>query len=233
MKKFALPFMTAALLIVAACSHDQKKQGKEITSSGYTMKVTNESVAAVTKDWPLASRAATNSMINKYGLPNIVSADQLIWYNTAPFKRTVVYKDELKHQFPYEHSDVLVQVVDYRVPRDKLDEISQLDGSLLVDRTKGELAARSDKEEMNFLALNLADKVIRGDMSVEQAKSTYEKSALAFSTGTSNRYLTGLNFRVEGNTADPGLGAKGQPGSLEAQEEAHDAAKKVEEIQSN
>ncbi|WP_408095497.1 hypothetical protein ACJVC5_10680 [Peredibacter sp. HCB2-198] len=232
MKKLVIPFMAASLLIVTSCSH-QKPQGKEITSSGYTTKVTNESVAAVIKDWPLASKSATNSMINKYGLPSIVSADQLIWYNTAPFKRTVVYKEEWKHHFPYEHSDVLVQTVDYRVPRDKLDEISQLDGSLLVDRTKGELAARSDKEEMNFLALNLADKVIRGDMSVSKAKSTYEKSALAFSAGTSNQYLTGLNFRVEGNTADPGLGAKGQAGSLEAQEEAQDAAKKVEEIQSN
>lgn len=230
MKKLFVPFLAAALLVVTACSHQE--QGKKITSSGYTTTVTNESVASITKDWPVASKAATSSMIEKYGLPSIVSANQLIWYNTAPFKRTVVYKEEIKHSFPVEHSDVIQQVVDYRVPRDKLDDLSQLDGSLLVDRTKGELSARNDKEEMNFLSLNLADKVVRGEMTVKKARDEYEKSALAFSTGTSTKYVTGLTFRMEGNTADPDW-RPGQPGSIEAQEEARDAAKKVEEIQGN
>lgn len=230
MKKIIVPLLAASLLTVTACSHKEKKE-KKVTESGYTSQVTDESVANITKDWPITSKSAVNSMIEKYGLPSIVSADQFIWYNTAPFKRSVVYREEIKHQFPMEHSDVLVQVVDYRVPRDKLDDLSKLDGSLVIDRTKGELAARSDKEEMNFLALNLADKVVRGDMNVTQARKEFEKSALAFSAGTSNRYLTGLNFKMEGNTADPDLGRKGQPGSMEAQEETHDAAKKVEDIQ--
>ena len=229
MMKKMVPLMAASLLIVTACSHPETSE-KKITSSGYTTTVSNESVASITKDWPIASQAATKRTIEKYGLPSIVSANQLIWYNTAPFKRTVVFKDEIKHSFPVEHSDVIQQVVDYRVPRDKLDELSQLDGSLLVDRTKGELSARNDKEEMNFLSLNLADKVVRGDMTVANARKEYEKSAIAFSTGTSTKLVTGLNFKMEGNTADPDW-RPGQPGSIEAQEEAHDAAKKVEDIQ--
>lgn len=39
-----------------------------------------------------------------------------------------------------------------------------------VERTRGELAARCDKEEMNYLALNLANDIATGKVDVDEAR---------------------------------------------------------------
>ncbi len=46
------------------------------------------------------------------------------------------------HDFPMPHPDLLEQFVDYQVPPDKFDELAQYDGSVIVERTKGEISAR-------------------------------------------------------------------------------------------
>ncbi|MEX2153654.1 MAG: hypothetical protein WD825_09970 [Gemmatimonadaceae bacterium] len=58
----------------------------------------------------------------------------------------------MPHSFPKPHTDLLEQFIDYRVPVDKYDELAAYDGSVIVERTKGEISARCDKEAMNFLA---------------------------------------------------------------------------------
>jgi hypothetical protein len=50
------------------------------------------------------------------------------------------------HYFPVRHPDVLEQAVHYRVPTDKFDELAAYDGSVIVERTKGEISARCGKE---------------------------------------------------------------------------------------
>jgi hypothetical protein len=56
------------------------------------------------------------------------------------------------------------------VPPEKVDELVQFDGSLLIDRTRGELSARCDSEEANILALNLAHEIIAGARDVKSAR---------------------------------------------------------------
>jgi hypothetical protein len=41
--------------------------------------------------------------------------------NTGLWKRTIVYRDEVPHNFPKPHTDVLEQFVDYKVPVGKFD----------------------------------------------------------------------------------------------------------------
>jgi hypothetical protein len=53
------------------------------------------------------------------------------------------------------------------VPPDKFDELAEYDGSVIVERTKGEIAARCDLEGANFLALNLAHEIVTGKRSVD------------------------------------------------------------------
>jgi hypothetical protein len=98
---------------------------------------------------------------------------------------------------------VIQQTIDYKVPVDKISQLAKFNGSLIVDRTKGELSSRSEKEEMNFLAFNLADKIIRGDLSVEEARREYTKSAEEFVMGSTNPMLSEFVFRPQTNTADP------------------------------
>lgn len=213
--KIFIVFMSLAPFLLTSCATRHKPEKKnEIKHSGFTMPNNEESVTKLIENWPAASKAAANSMRAKYGLPAIASSDMLIWYDTGDFKRTVVNKEEVKHAFPIPHSDVLQQTIHYRVPRDKVSEISELDGSLLVDRTKGEITARNDKEAINYLAFNLADQIVRGTMTVSEARYQYSRMAHNFASGETNRYLTGLNFKIEGDTTDP------DQQLIQAQEEA-------------
>lgn len=121
--------------------------------------------------WPSASRRAAADMVERFGQPDTVTDKKLIWEDVGSFKKIMVSRDATHHRFPAPHSDVLTYVVDYRVPASRFDDLAYFDGSLLADRTRGELSARCDSHEMNVAALNLADEVIRGARTVSQARS--------------------------------------------------------------
>ena len=93
-----------------------------------------------------------------------------------------------------------------RLPRppEKPSALAAFDGSVRVERTRGELAARCDKEELNYLALNLAHDLVAGQTTVEEARRTYTQTAAGFLLGKSDPYTEGLQFQVPvGGTADP------------------------------
>lgn len=202
-KRILAPALMSAILLVTACSHNKSSKTEMSETTTYTTPVSEEGLSKATETWPGPSKAAIQGLQAKYGLPNAVTDDMIIWNNTAPFKRSIVYKEEVNQMFPVQHSDILQQTIDYRVPMDKVSQLSKFDGSLMVDRTKGELSTRNDREEMNILALNLADKIIKGELTVEQARREYSKNAEALLAGTAGPMATTLNFRPEGSTSDP------------------------------
>ncbi len=130
---------------------------------------------SVSQTWGENARSALETMIEKYGQPDEFSASQAIWHNNAPWKRTIVQRDEVHHDFPAHHFDVLEQFIAYRVPVDKYDELAAYDGSLIVERTKGVISARCAGEEMNFVAINLAHDIVTGKHTVESARTEYVK----------------------------------------------------------
>lgn len=91
--------------------------------------------------------------------------------------------DEIVHDFPTPHTDYLTQYVDYPVPADKASELRQFDGSVLLDRTAGQIGARCDHEAYNTLTLNLAGEIIEGKRSVDDARRFYGETAAAFVMG--------------------------------------------------
>jgi len=70
-----------------------------------------------------------------------------------------------------------------------------LDVALRLSRDRRELSATSEAEETNFLALNLADEVVRERKSPEEARAFYLKSVLQWNAGKASPYLKGLRFR--------------------------------------
>ena len=75
---------------------------------------------------------------------------------------------------------------------------------MIVERTKGELSARCEGEEANFLAINLAHQIVTGRMGVEQARRRYTEAMQAFSQGRRDPDMEGLRFEPPtGGTADP------------------------------
>lgn len=160
--------------------------------------------AQTIKGWPKVSQEVARAMMEKYGQPGGVTPDMLIWNNTGPWKRTIVYRVEIDHAFPMPHKDVLEQFIDYRIPPHKYDELAAYDGSVVVQRTVGEISARCDKEAANFLALNLAHDVVTGNKDVEQARSSYADSISAMMKGGKPANMQGLSFKVmQGGTGDP------------------------------
>ncbi len=79
------------------------------------------------------------------------------------------------------------------MPPDKAGDLARYDGSVIVERTKGEIAARCDKEEANFLALNLANDIVTGKKSVEAARKFY---AEAMREMRHPEYMKGFLFQV-------------------------------------
>ncbi len=174
-------------------------------SSNMAMSMSDAEMSTMLASWPEASRMAAMSMMDKYGPPNHANATMLTWLDNGPWKWTRVFSKEVQHNFPTPHPDVLEQAIDYRAPVDKYDDLAQFDGSVMLERTKGIMSARCDKEGANFLALNLANDVATGRRSVEEARDYYARAMQTFKqTQQMDPYMQGLTFQVpRGNTGDP------------------------------
>src|SRR5215208_4026966 len=66
--------------------------------------------------WPEMPRAAAQLLIAQYGPPAEMTPPSLTWGPAGPWKRTILYRDEVPHHFPKPHTDFLEQFIDYRVP---------------------------------------------------------------------------------------------------------------------
>lgn len=163
-----------------------------------------EEARQLVQDWPAAAKAAAEEMLRKYGAPQEMTATLLIWRNNRPWVRSLVHKDSVEHDFPVQHQDVLEQVAEYRVPLNFFEKLARFNGSVLPDRTRGELTAFCDREATNFLALNLAHDVISGAKSVEQARDAMAAGMHDILAGKPPQNAQSLGLpRPQGDLRDP------------------------------
>jgi hypothetical protein len=154
--------------------------------------------------WPDESREAAQLVIDQYGEPDEITESQLIWHNPGSWKRIIASKAFYEHNFPAPHIDVVESVIDYQVPPDKVTPLAAFDGSVIVERTAGEVSARCHDEQANFLALNLMHDIVIGAKSVQEAREYYAKEFLDFRRKQPTPYMDRLHFTPgEGTTADP------------------------------
>ena len=103
----------------------------------------NPSAQDVIRTWPKNPRESAMRLIDYYGPPDEVTPSMLVWRRTKDgWKRTVLSREEVPHDFPSHHTDYLEQIIDYRVPVEKFSALAEFDGSVIVERTKGEISAR-------------------------------------------------------------------------------------------
>ena len=165
-----------------------------------------ESIAWVQKhaaSWPEKTRRLAAQLITKYGMPAEATERQITWYANGPWKKSTLYKEEVPHNFASPHKDVLEQTVSYKVPIDKIAALVEFNGSVVMNRTRGELSSSADSEELNFLALNVADDVIRGERDVEQARTYYAQIVRAKMIKEPEADLQALKFKPMPNAGDP------------------------------
>ena len=156
------------------------------------------------RGWPRESREAAQLVIDKYGEPDEATDSQLVWRKCGEWKRIVATKAFFQHDFPAPHQDSVESFIDYRVPPEKFAEIAAFDGSIICERTAGEVSARCHDEEANRLALNLMHDIVTGAKTVEEARRYYAKEFLDYRRGLPTPYMDALRFAVpSGSTADP------------------------------
>ncbi len=160
--------------------------------------------------WPQARQGLATELIERYGLPQEQTARELRWLERPPWKRIVLHRDGVPHNFPLRHEDVLGQTVSYRVPREKLAELAAYDGSLVIDHTRGELTAHCDAELTNTIVLNLADEIIRGERTSDEALAYHAQLVRAMQTHTPESYGSKLRFTPvpTAQAGDPGMEAE-------------------------
>ena len=144
--------------------------------------------------WPERPRLAVKEMTAKYGAPLEVSSEAMIWHNAGPYKRIMVTKKEIPHDFPAPHMDFLEHTISYNVPIDKIDDLVAYDASMTINKTQGEMSARCDLEGHNILTLNLARDIIDGKITVEQARKSFGENVVADFGGKHPAYVEQLQF---------------------------------------
>lgn len=155
----------------------------------------------IIKTWPEESREAASLVIEKYGEPSESTPTRLIWNELGPWKRIVATKTFYEHDFPAPHIDAVESVIDYSVPTEMFTPLAEYDGSVVVERTAGEVSARCHDEEANHLALNLMHDIVQGTKSVEEARNYYAKEFLDFRRGKPTPYMEKLHFSPQNGDA--------------------------------
>ncbi len=192
---------TTGRAVIQGIAHEAR--GEHETEEGARQTVDPAEVERIIEGWPDAQRNVARQMLDKYGPPNEAAPTQLFWYRNGPWKRTVISRDAVAHNWPAPHSDFLTQVIDYRVPPEMFHLIAMFDGSILVDRTRGEVAARCDSEAANVLGLNMVHEIVTGKRSVEDARETSAQNTVAYNMGRAAPYAERLLFEVpQGGTED-------------------------------
>jgi hypothetical protein len=167
-------------------------------------RVMSDNSSTIIKSWPEESREAAQLVINKYGEPAEATESQLTWYRAGQWKRIVATKLFYQHNFPVPHIDAVESFIDYRVPPDQCAAVAAFDGSVMVERTAGEVSARCHDEEANSLALNLMHDIVTNAKSVQQARNYYAKEFLDYRRKKPTPYMDKLQFiPMDGETADP------------------------------
>lgn len=155
-----------------------------------------EKVKAIVNDWNAMPKKSADLTIEQYGPPNEATESRLIWYNNGPWKRTIVYRDEIPHDFPEPHTDCIENYINYSVPPEMFSELARFDGSLIVERTKGEVSSRCDMEAANIAALNLMNDIVTGKLSAEEARDKNSEVVSAFMMNRPAPYAEKLQFEV-------------------------------------
>lgn len=179
----------------ARAQYGDREDLAEIALSGETP----ESIILL---WPAYSYRLARRMIARYGLPVDSTEDRVVWRDIGPWKRTVVYRNPPSDGLFRKSRGRLEQSVRYEFPKDRAAALKEFDRTIEADEKEGLLTARTDDESSNLLALNLADDVLRGRRTPQDAAEFRAKTARLSDSGKSSPYLERLMFVPGGSNPE-------------------------------
>lgn len=137
--------------------------------------------------WYDSPRRAAETLIDRYGPPDEIAPALATWRERGLFKRIAVHGDS--------PDTYLEHTVGYRVPPAALEALNLFGHGVRFNAEDEELSARSNVDSLNFLALNLADEVVKGERSPEDADDFYLKAARLELSGKAAGYMQNLRFQ--------------------------------------
>ena len=176
-KNSAVAFLAAALLVAVACGGRYWVAHRRAQASALAL--------AQAAQWSPAAQRAASLMIEQYGPPQETSVFQLRWYGPRPWKRIVIQN---------EPESPLEQVVAYDVPANKRAALNRFPHGLQVYAAEGALSATSDRESRNLLSLNLANDIVIGRTTPEEANRSFVRTLELHDAGKSTPYMEQLLF---------------------------------------
>jgi hypothetical protein len=183
---------------------------------------TNDAPETVIQNWPKELQSQARYLIEKYGAPSSSDANSLVWMNNGPWRKTILHREGFTKAMMGKNRDHLEQVVAFAVPEDKIADLQRFDKRISVNQATDEVSSHADTESMNYLALNLADDIVKGERTVQGARAFYRKTKMLEKTGKSSPYLDGLLFAKDSNKASDPAKPAGSPdmesGSMESEE---------------
>lgn len=179
------------MLVAGGCVSAVKTTDKDVSLQAEVYR--SLVASSVVDNWPPISAQAARRLIEQYGVPDAVRYDRLTWRDNGPWKRTVV-RDVTPPYVQAEDLGVVEQTVEYALTPRQAADLALFDGRLDYDASRGELSARSDREEVNYLRLNLANDIVKRLMTPEQARALYAQILRLEASGKSSSYLQVLNF---------------------------------------
>lgn len=187
--------LAAVLASAAGIVHAQTETGT-MHETGASAEV--HSSETVIQGWPDKVQSEARMLIERYGEPSSVDNNRLTWTDNGPWKRTIMHKEGQTRSMIGRSRDHLEQVISRNVPEDKVADLQRFDKRIKVDRDAGELSSRSDSERMNFLTLNLAEDIIKGQRTVADARSFAKQVQSLEKAGKSSPYLDGVISTQQG-----------------------------------
>lgn len=156
--------------------------------------------AEILAGWPEEAREAAQLVVDTYGEPQEATPSELTWRGAGPWKRIVAQRAFWEHRFPAPHTDSVESFIDYRVPPEMFTALGQFDGSVMVERTSGEVSARCHDEQANMLALNLMNDIVTGKKTTQEARDYYSKEFLDARRKQPTPYMEKLHFTPAGGS---------------------------------
>ena len=152
--------------------------------------------SSMIKSWPVNTRVMARHLIDKYGPPDAQTDARLVWNDHGQWSQIRLFREGDSDNFPTTHLNIVENTIDYDVPQDKAGELIKFDPAIDVNRLSGTLSVRSDSEEANILALNLADEIVRGKRDVDSARDFMRATLRKSMAGKSSKYMDHLLFPV-------------------------------------
>lgn len=148
----------------------------------------------IARSWSEEQAKIVGTLVDKYGEPDVSGDTMLVWNERGRWKRITATKEAHKHDFPFPHTDFVENETAYKVPPSKAGDLARFDGSIIVRRTDGTIAAKCHDEEANYLAINLAHDVVTGAKSVDEARQAYLDIMIDYRAKKPTPYMEELQF---------------------------------------